>query len=382
MTKQVLGTRQGYSKSGDAESAVIDLKTQIAQPEISLILVFCSLHYDIHALAQALQRAFPDTLVVGCSTAGEIGPKGYSSESITAISFSASEFSVSLQQFDDLQGLSLNHWRKTAAKGHSVHNTRYQLHDDSNTFALLLVDGMSVREEPLVRMIASAMPKVPLIGGSAGDDLAFKATYLFHQGELLEDAALLLMITTQLPFKVFKTQHFQATEQRMVVTEAVPEKRKVTEINGHPAALEYARLLGISSEQLSPLVFAAHPVVVRMGDAEFVRSIQKVNDDGSLTFFCAIDVGIVLRIACGVDMVSDLDQSMQRVREQLGQPQAVITCDCILRRLELQQESLMDPVSEILAEHRCIGFSTYGEQFNGVHVNQTCTGVAIGYPSD
>jgi hypothetical protein len=25
-----------------------------------------------------------------------------------------------------------------------------------------------------------------------------------------------------------------------------------------------------------------------------------------------------------------------------------------------------------------VGFSTYGEQYNGIHVNQTFTGVAIG----
>ena len=35
-------------------------------------------------------------------------------------------------------------------------------------------------------------------------------------------------------------------------------------------------------------------------------------------------------------------------------------------------------VSELLAANRVVGFSTYGEQFNAMHVNQTFTGVAIG----
>ena len=34
-----------------------------------------------------------------------------------------------------------------------------------------------------------------------------------------------------------------------------------------------------------------HPVTVTLGGSVFVRSIQKVNPDGSLTFFCAIDEG-------------------------------------------------------------------------------------------
>ena len=34
----------------------------------------------------------------------------------------------------------------------------------------------------------------------------------------------------------------------------------------------------------NPLAFAAYPVVVRIGGSEYVRSIQKVNPDHSLSF--------------------------------------------------------------------------------------------------
>ncbi len=39
-------------------------------------------------------------------------------------------------------------------------------------------------------------------------------------------------------------------------------------------------------------------------------------------------------------------------------------------------------MSRILSRHRVFGFSTYGEQFNSVHVSQTLTGVAIYPPQD
>jgi len=39
-------------------------------------------------------------------------------------------------------------------------------------------------------------------------------------------------------------------------------------------------------------------------------------------------------------------------------------------------------LSDILANNRVVGFSTYGEQFNSIHVNQTLTGVAIYPPED
>ena len=130
--------------------------------------------------------------------------------------------------------------------------------------------------------------------------------------------------------------------------------------------------------QLNPLVFSANPIVVKIGGADFVRSIQKVNPDGSLTFFCAIDEGIVFNIAKGVDLVDNLNTLFDDIEQRIGPPRVVIGCDCILRRLELRQNGAIDKVSAILRRHNVIGFSGYGEQFRGMHVNQTFTGIAIG----
>ncbi|HEX2670453.1 MAG TPA: FIST C-terminal domain-containing protein, partial [Polyangiaceae bacterium] len=131
-------------------------------------------------------------------------------------------------------------------------------------------------------------------------------------------------------------------------------------------------------DQLTPMVFAAHPVVVKVGGDYYVRSIQKVNDDGSLTFFCAIDVGVVLTVARGIDLIDNLEQAFEAVQTQVGDVELVLGCDCVLRRIEIQQRHLADEVSRIFIDNRVVGFATYGEQFNAMHVNQTFAGVAIG----
>ena len=56
----------------------------------------------------------------------------------------------------------------------------------------------------------------------------------------------------------------------------------------------------------------------------------------------------------------------------------MLTCDCILRSLEIVESGLTDRVGDILAANNAVGFNTYGEQFCGVHINQTLTGVALG----
>jgi hypothetical protein len=126
------------------------------------------------------------------------------------------------------------------------------------------------------------------------------------------------------------------------------------------------------------MVFSAHPMVIRIGGTDFVRSIQKVNPDGSLTFFGAIDEGLVVNVATSVDLADNLRTFFQELEQRIGPPRLVIGCDCILRRLELAQNGEMEKISAILREHNVIGFSSYGEQYRGMHVNQTFTGIAIG----
>jgi hypothetical protein len=145
-----------------------------------------------------------------------------------------------------------------------------------------------------------------------------------------------------------------------------------------PAAAEYARLLGVEVHELNSTRFAASPVVVMIDGTDYVRSIQKANPDGSLTFYCAIEEGLVFRVAHGVDLVRNLEQTFDNIQAAIGPPQLVLACDCVLRNLEISQNGLKDRVGEIFQRNNTIGFSGFGEQFHGVHVNQTLTGIAIG----
>ena len=253
--------------------------------------------------------------------------------------------------------------------------------DAGNSFALLLIDGLSRREEPVTRVLQNALGGVQLVGGSAGDALNFGITQVYAEGAFHTDSAALVLVTTPLPFRVFKTQHFVPTDHRVVVTDADAERRIVREIDGRPAAEAYAELVGVSVQSLDPLRFAGRPMVVLIDGTNYVRSIQKANPDGSLTLMCAIEEGLVLRSAHGVGLVENLVQSFAQTRDAIGPPQLVIGCDCILRKLEITERGLGGLVEEVLSDNNFIGFSSYGEQFGGVHINQTLTGIAIAEPA-
>ena len=370
--------RTSQSCAADPREAVREFHAAVAQPDMVLVVFFCSIDYDLNAIADEMRRLFAGTPVVGCTTAGEIGPAGYRAQTLAGASFPAGACTVvtghldGLRQFEMARGQafaqSMLQRLETHAPGASSHNS----------FAFLLIDGMSVREEPVTRSLQNALGRIPMFGGSAGDGLKFSATHVFHAGRFHDDSAVLILASTPLPFRIFKTQHFISTDERMVVTEADAENRIVREINGLPAAQEYARMVGVDVNDLDPLRFASSPVVVLIDGMDYVRSIQKANADGSLTFYCAIEEGLVLRVARGVDLVENLEQTFRRIEMDIGRPQVVFGCDCILRYLEIAQCGLKDRVAQVLRDYNTVGFNTYGEQFGGVHVNQTFTGIAIG----
>lgn len=370
--------RIGQSLSKNPHHAVLELYEAINQPDAALVVFFCSSYYDLDAIAREINSFFPNQRVIGCTTSGEIGPGGYTEHTISGFSLAADGFKVASGFIDDLHHINID-------KGHTFVDSLLQqleaqtLVSFENSFAFLLVDGLSLREEPTARILQDALGQIPLFGGSAGDDLQFKKTWVFSEGAFRTDCAALILINTLYPFKLFKAQHFVCGIEKLVVTQADPLKRIVKEINGYPAVKEYSRIVNLPVEKLNPIQFSAHPLVIRINGVDYVRSIQKLNPDGSLTFYCAIDNGLVFMAAHGIDLIKNLEDTLSDVYKAIGgKPQLLIACDCILRTLEIQRMGLKNDVERIFQENNVVGFSTYGEQYKGIHINQTITGLAIG----
>jgi hypothetical protein len=368
--------RIAQSCAQDPAVAAGELRAGLAQADSSLVLFFCSSDYEHDDLAAEMAHRFAGVPMVGCTTAGEIGPLGCSDHSITGVSFSRDACTAVVGR---LEGLSSFQGADGVAFAQDLRRRLTDLApEDWNAFAFLLVDGLFGHEEQVAHSLQQGLGDLPLVGGSAGDCLDFQRTFVYWDGRFTSDAAVLVLAATPLPLVEFKTQHFTATDERLVVTAADPDQRLVREINGLPAADEYARLLGVDPAVLGPAHFAASPVVVLIDGADYVRSIQRVEPGGGLKFYCAIERGVVLRVARGVDLVENLEAALRRVSAQIGAPQLVLTFDCILRKLEIDQTGLQDTVGGLFRRHHAVGFNTYGEQFCGVHVNQTLTAIAFG----
>ncbi len=231
----------------------------------------------------------------------------------------------------------------------------------------------------MISALYSSLDDIPVVGGSAGDGMSFEKTWMIRDGAVFRDAALLLLFHTDLPFTTFKCDYFEPTDHKMVVTDADTELRVVRELNAEPAATEYAHHVGLVESSLDSASFASHPVLVGVGGQYYARSIQKVNADGSLSFFCAIDEGLVLTVAKPLDQYESTLATFERLEAELGAVSIYIGFDCVLRRLAAERLQIAHRLSDLYRRRHVIGFNTYGEQYRSMHVNQTFTGIALGY---
>lgn len=372
---EVAGTPP-YTTSDACEDVVSEILAQTSPQDIELLLFHSSTLFNLAEIAAQLAKHFPNVKVVGCTSAGEFNKNGYGVGKLLLVAFLKSEFSIATALVPNLGSVNFDDAHNIASTLRNTLQGRQRRYDTKQHFVISLLDGLSRHEEHFLETFATAFGNIPHLGGSAGDDLKLDATYIYHNGEFHSDAAVLLLVGTSKPFSVFSIDHIHSPVSKLVVTNADAESRTVYEINGEPAAQYYASLLGLTAQDLTPDVFSMFPLAVLVGGKYFIRSIQKVDiATNAITFYCAVDIGIILTFIQLGDCVEALENKLEKIRHQLGEPEFVYACDCFLRRLEIQQNERDTDIKRVQQAYHVAGFNAYGEHIHSVHLNQTFTGV-------
>ena len=365
-----------YGAKEASRDVANEILANVKCDEIELLLFHTSTLFDLDTVAKEISARFPHVNIVGCTSAGEFNKNGYGTEKLLAVAFLKNEFSIATALVPNLGEVNFDEAHDIASGLRRALQGRERRYDTEQHFVISVLDGLTRHEEHFLETFATAFGNIPHLGGSAGDDLKLEATYVFYNGEFHRDAAVLLLVGTGKPFTVFSIDHINSPVSKLVVTHADPESRTVYEINGEPAAQYYASLLGMKAEDLTPDVFSMFPLAVMVGGKYFIRSIQKVDlATNAITFYCAVDIGIILTFVQLGDCIEALESKLDKLRTQLGEPEFVYACDCFLRRLEIQQGKKDHEIRRLQQRYNVAGFNAYGEHIHSVHLNQTFTGV-------
>jgi hypothetical protein len=368
--------RIAHSTTQSARAAAGEVMAALDPRSLAGALLFCSSRYAVDQIAAEIAKLAPGLPVVGCTTAGEITPTGALDGALVGVGLPASDFAFQALAFDDLDNFDPVAAHRALTKlAAGVNAQAATLGPRLDRAAILLIDGLSRREELLSHACQHILEDIPLVGGSAGDGRRFERTFLLHDGAFRSDRAVLAALASKRPLRPLRTQHHAPDPATAVVTRATPATRTIHELNGLPAAAEYARLLGLREAELSPRALALHPLMVRAGGQYFSRSVQQVRADGALVCESAIDLGIVLRLGRSAQIVERLLEGLHAGDTDID---CVLAFESAANRLEAEAAGLSGKLAAIYATHRFVGFNTYGEQFREVHMNRNLVGLAVG----
>jgi len=371
-------TQHIYSSAVDENDAVSEIKKQIIIDDIEGIIFFCSSHYDRNALSAAFDTHF-DCQIIGCTTAGEISTK-YHNQSLVALVLRSESFVMHSVLIDNVETFNLSKAMKIASDMES--QIRFSQHYKSDKmFGFLLTDGLSLKEEKITSMLYQAMGDINIIGGSAGDDLQWDKTFVFHNTAFYNNAATFILLESAYDFDFFRIQHFEPTDKELITTDVDFDKHVVNEIDGEPAAIAYANINNLDKDTMNNVDFSMYPLMLNIANQWYIRSISYVNPNYSLQFHCAIDLGLPLRIGTGKNIVQRLRDEIENIEDRFDEIYFTLGCDCILRRLEIINKNYTKKIENLLQRINFIGFSSYGEQYNGIHFNQTLVAVVVGKKS-
>ncbi len=391
-SKFATAARQGIKTAATLEqqpaSALADINRQLQSTDAALTFIFCASRFCGQELEECLKR-YPNLgVVVGCSTEGEFSPLGYFNDSICAVSLPRKLFSVAVAPIEDVNHFELQDASHIVNSLKGSMGSTFNNAKSSRMLAILLANGQAQNEEKLCAALGAELSGIPLVGGTAGDnwlrnqDVPARNSQVLIDGRFRKDCAVIALIHSELKFKTFLHSHYRPTDRRAVITAMASEHRTVREIDGRPAVEAYAALCGQPQGNLSLSDFSRWPAMVKIGGQSFPRGPLGITADGSIRFACAMDEGVVFSIAEADDMAVTLERFFTEIRKQLGPPSLILGFNCAARQFEMDQLGIRQQIADIMRNYNVLGFSTLGEQYNTIHVNNSFTCVAFGSESD
>ena len=355
-----------YTTKENISDALRDLKRQLRGFEFKMMIFFASSCFDPDILAKEMDENFRGVSVFGGTTAGEIINGKVLRNSIVAMAFSPDMIEdVSVQIVENIKedgdvSMAFNAFEDFFKEPASKMDFKRYL-------GLILIDGLSQSEEKILDRVGDKS-NVMFVGGSTADDLNGRKTHIFYGGRAYTNAAMLVLIKPRVGFSVLKTQSFNILNRMLTATKVNEEKREVIEFNGRPAALAYAEALGVSPLEITKY-FNTNPFGLISDGELFVRNPAFLVGD-SITFYCRISKGSVLRLLSSRDIVSDTRKEFEEKKLEMKNISAIIDFQCCFRFLNLEQKNAHDEYGRIFGDIPNIGFATIGESYVG-HLNQT-----------
>ncbi len=363
-----IGTSNKKDPFAAASEAANFALHQIHHKEITLALLFSTIHFADKRLLEGITYNLGRVPVLGCTGANLITSKGITN------------YGVGLMLFSCPGKLRLG-----CAASHNIHlqNARdagkefadLALHNLGGTqrdLALIFPDGLIENGSEFLRGIKEAFGlSFPIFGGSSADNLRFHRTFQYFNGQLLSQSIVGAVFAGDNLFGIGLRHGWKPLGRPHLITEA--KGNVIKKIEDKPAVSIYEEYFGKTLAEIKKdliRISIYYPLGIYVaGEAEYLlRNALRIDDDGGLV--CQGDA------AQGSDarlMMGTKDWALEAATEAAKEARAGLEGKTIKGALifesisrhkllgRLTERELLR-IKEVLGNIPIIGIGTFGEQ--------------------
>ncbi len=307
----------GSSSKADAfeagRAAAQDAVNQLGSEAPAMVFVFTSPRYDLPKLLEGIRSVTGTAHLVGATGSGEIMRETYVGfgvgVAVMVLSAGGYRFGVAS---------AANIWERLTEVGQQItREARDQAGPGRHGAVVLLADCLAGNLQKLFNGVYRVTgPRVPIVGGAAGDEMKFVATFVFHDDKVVEKGAVAAWISSDEPFEVITRHGWEPIGVPLLVTRA--EGVDVMELDGRPAATVYEEQLGIAPGELDAANFwgtsVNHPLGLMQSDGTFIiRAARAKSPNGWLRI-----QGCVPQAGSAVQVMASTRDKLLAVTKEVG----------------------------------------------------------------
>ncbi len=345
------GKDQDPFKGG--ESAARDVASSLGNALPHALILFCAGHIDTQKFLLGVRSVFPETQLIGCTTAGH-GTREELFDDGGVLMGIAGE---SQKNFVSTHATGV-HNNETAIVKAVAENLRLQSPLAQLSGVLTFFDGLAGSGSLITETLKEEFPIHNILGGFAGDGMAFRGTQQFAGSEVFTDSAVALGISG-VAVGVAAEHGWRTIGIPMTATKA--EGALLMELDGKPAFSMYEKYFGdmaheVREEAMSRLALM-YPLGIVREKTVLVRAPLSVDEGGGILCGAEIPVGASVRLLLGSKdaMFAAASRAGSRAKHALGtkSPKAAIMVSSMARRKLLGKESQKEilAVSDALGSH-------------------------------
>ncbi len=331
----------------------------LQKPDV--LLLFCSPQYHPQHALQGIRDIFPETAILGCSSAAEIHSTGSDEHSVVLGAIAGVQLRMGVG--GDIQ--------KDPFRAGKVLGEK--LAGPAGRIALIFSDGLAGDGGAVVRGIQAGLAHpMPLVGGAAGDEFVFQKTFQYFNEQVLEQTVLGAVLEGDFEFGVGVRHGWEPVGLPVKVTRS--SGPRLMEVNGSPAVKFYEEYFGEYFDPQGQQPFGRLGILYPLGMAipespeYLLRAPFSVDSDGSVNYAADLPEGADVRLMIGSaegGIRAARIAAMEALSQMRGKlPQLALVFNCIARRKMFgrRAEEELATIRDIIGERvPMLGFYTFGE---------------------